>query len=115
MIFLFPSMLGVIQGFGIMNLTIASWFQPFDNTEVFMRTSYQQFSCPNNRVGNALETLVCAEMIFLVVVAVGKTAMVCTNSGRQRKKTTLAAENLYHTAFYFLKKKTDSIPTLITT
>ncbi len=103
--FLFRYPLGRIEIFGVMNLYIASSFKPLDQTEVFMRSGYQQFSCLDNRVGNALETITCAEMIFGLAVVAGTVAMGCANSYRERQKAKLSAGKVSQTAFYFTKRK----------
>lgn len=97
-----------VEFFGIINLSIAKSFQSVDQTEVFMRTSYHQASCPNNGAGNALENIANAGMIFGLVMILGKIVMTGADSHRQAYRGKLNEQKVSQTALY-LKNRNEML------
>ncbi len=103
--FLFHYAVGGIQLFGIMSHISVSSFEQLDQTEVFMRINYRQFSCPIHRLGDDFDTIVSVGMMLSGAVIFGKAAMVCANSSRQGQKVKLAEGKVSQTAFYLQKRE----------
>ena len=96
--------LGGVQLFGIMSHIIFSSEQ-LDQTEVFMRINYRQFSCPIHRFGDGFDTIVSVGMMLGGAVILGKVAMASVNSNRQEQKVKLAEGKVSQTAFYLQKRE----------